>query len=231
MQRHDLAENRPESSCVPGNERPGNHPEIARLSACLDLGVRLPAREPFRELNPHLVDTPEFESRNEARKPASVLIPILDRAEPTILLTVRSPRTPTHAGQVSLPGGKVQAGDRDRAHTALRETEEEVGIPQADVRVIGDLGDHFGGLGYCVTPYVGVVNAEAPLLACPREVAEIFEVPLGFVLDLSNHGFAENDHNGYRLKHFALQYRHYTIWGLTGGILRSFAEQARQQGL
>jgi len=231
MQRQDLTENRPVGACLRGNERPQNHPEIARLNACLARGGRLPAREPFRELNPHLVDTPEFENRNTARKPASVLIPILDRAEPTILLTVRSPRTPTHAGQVSLPGGRVQAGDRDRAHTALRETEEEVGIPQADVRVIGDLGDHFGGLGYCVTPYVGVVNAAAPLIACPREVAEIFEVPLNFVLDLDNHGFTEKDHNGHRLKHFALQYRHYNIWGLTGGILRSFAEQARRQGL
>lgn len=180
----------------------------------------------FSEINPHLAADARFENRwTTKRQDAAVLIPIIDRREgPTVLLTVRSSDLASHAGQISFPGGRVDPGDADRVATALRETEEEVGIPRAAVDVVGALGVHHGGLGFEVTPIVGVVDAAAPIRPDPREVAEIFEAPLDWFADLRNHKTEEREHLGVRYKMFAAPYGRFHIWGLTAGILRSLAE-------
>ena len=180
----------------------------------------------FREINPHLTQDARFETRwTTKRRAAAVLIPIIDRPTgPTVLLTVRSSDMPSHAGQISFPGGKVHPEDTDRIATALREAEEEVNIAPASVNVIGELGVHHGGLGFSVTPVIGVVPADAPLAPCPREVAQIFETPLDWVADLRNHITEDREHEGVRYKMFAAPYGEYHIWGLTAGILRSLAE-------
>ncbi|MEM6413093.1 MAG: CoA pyrophosphatase [Pseudomonadota bacterium] len=180
----------------------------------------------FAEMNPHLVGRKDFESRwTEKRKDAAVLIPIIPRdAGASVLLTVRAADMPSHAGQISFPGGRVDDADQTRVDTALREAEEEVGIPRDQVDVIGALGIHQGGLGFSVTPIVGLISPDISLTLCEREVAEAFEVPLAFVAELSNHIVETHEHKGTKYNLFATPYEKYHIWGLTAGILRSLAE-------
>lgn len=185
----------------------------------------------FTEINPHLVGDSRFESRwTQKRRQAAVLVPIVNRPEgPTVLLTVRSSDMPSHAGQISFPGGKAHEDDQGPIDTALREAEEEVNIPRAFVDVVGALGVHEGGLGFSVTPVIGLVDPAAPIRACPREVAEIFETPLEWLADLSNHILEERRHEGVAYRMFAAPYGRYHIWGLTAGILRSLAETLQME--
>jgi len=180
----------------------------------------------FAEMNPHLLADARFERRwSEQRQEAAVLVPIIARPEgASVLFTVRSSDMPSHAGQISFPGGRRHAEDPDAVATALREAEEEVNIPRASVSVLGALGVHYGGLGFAVTPVVGLVDPGAPIRACPREVAEIFEAPLAWFADLSNHVVEERFEAGERYRIFAAPYRDYHIWGLTAGILRTLAD-------
>jgi 8-oxo-dGTP pyrophosphatase MutT (NUDIX family) len=131
---------------------------------------------------------------------------------------------PSHPGQISFPGGKPHPDDRDAIATALREAEEEVNIPAAMVKVVGSLGVHHGGLGFAVTPVIGLVDPSAPIRPCPREVAEVFEAPLDWALDLANHMIEERESEGVAYRMFAAPFGERHIWGLTAGILRSFAE-------
>ncbi len=180
----------------------------------------------FREINPHLVGDKAFERRwSDKRKDASVLVPVVHRSGgPRIILTVRSPDMPSHAGQISFPGGKAHPKDATPVETALREAHEEVNIAPDLVDIVGTMGVHKGGLGFSVTPVIGLVDPQADLMPCPREVDEIFEVPLAFVADLSNHILEERRLDGVPYQMFAAIYGSYHIWGLTAGILRSFAE-------
>lgn len=186
----------------------------------------------FAEINPHLVGDKRFENRwTRERQEAAVLVPIINRPEgPTVLLTVRSSDMPSHAGQISFPGGKAHPEDPDRIATALREANEEVNISPSFVQVVGTLGVHEGGLGFAVTPVVGIVNPAAPIRACPREVAEIFETPLSWLADLANHKLEDREHEGIKYKMFAAPYGRYHIWGLTAGILRTLAETMQPGG-
>lgn len=188
-------------------------------------------RELFSEINPHLVGDSLFERRwSDKRKDAAVLVPLIEREEGMrVILTVRSSDMPSHAGQISFPGGKTHPEDKSAIDTALREAHEEVNIPPDAVRVIGSLGVHKGGLGFSVTPVVGVVDPSAPLRPCPREVDEIFEIPLDFVADLANHITEERKLEGVPYKMYAAPYGRYHIWGLTAGILRSFAETLQNE--
>ncbi len=197
-----------------------------RIETNLALSTTQRVRALFSEINPHLVGDTRFESRWTAkRQEAAVLVPIIDRpGGPTVLLTVRSSDMPSHAGQISFPGGKAHPEDSDRIATALREASEEVNIPPAMVRVVGTLGIHEGGLGFSVTPVVGIVDPSAPIAACPREVAEVFEAPLFWLTDLANHTLEDREHDGIKYRMYAAPFGPYHIWGLTAGILRSLAE-------
>lgn len=197
-----------------------------QIGANLSRGSAQRVRTLFTEINPHLAEDRRFESRwTTKRQDAAVLIPIIDRADgPTVLLTVRSSDLASHAGQISFPGGRVDVADADRVATALREAEEEVGIPRASVDVIGALGVHHGALGFAVTPVIGAVDARVAIKPDPREVAEVFEAPLGWFADLNNHVTEEREHQGVKYRMFAAPYGRFHIWGLTAGILRSLAE-------
>lgn len=197
-----------------------------RIAANLASARAQRIRALFAELNPELVGDRLFESRwSDIRKDAAVLVPIVARPSgATVLLTVRSADMPSHAGQISFPGGRVSPLDASPVAAALREAFEEVNIPPDMVEVLGALGVHQGGLGFSVTPVVGVVDPAAPIRADPREVAEIFEVPLEFFADLANHGAEEREHEGVRYRMFAAPWGRFHIWGLTAGILRSLAE-------
>jgi 8-oxo-dGTP pyrophosphatase MutT (NUDIX family) len=200
-----------------------------RLESNLERSTARRVRALFGEINPQLVGDKLFEERwsNVARKDAAVLVPIVARPEPTVLLTVRSSDMPSHAGQISFPGGKLHRDDDGPIGAALREAEEEVNIAPRFVDVVGMLGVHQGGLGYSVTPVIGIVDPAADIKPCPREVAEIFEAPLSFFADFGNHTTIEKELNGVKYNMFAAPFGRFQVWGLTAGILRSLAEVLR----
>lgn len=159
-----------------------------------------------------------------APMPAAVLLPIVVRSHgPTLLLTQRTAHLTDHGGQISLPGGRVEAEDVSAIETALRETEEEVGLHRRHVEVLGILPDYFTGTGYRVTPVVSIVQPPFDLRADPFEVAEIFEVPMAFLMDGMNHQrrTAEFPNGIGRRTFYAMPYERFFIWGATAGMLRN----------
>lgn len=156
--------------------------------------------------------------------PASVLIPLVLRENgPTLLLTQRTAHLNDHAGQVSLPGGRVDESDVSAIDTALRETEEEVGLHRRHIEILGSLPDYFTGTGFRVTPVVSLVQPPFDLRADPFEVAEIFEVPLAFLMDGRNHQrrAIELPNGSGRRTFYAMPYDRFFIWGATAGMLRN----------
>jgi 8-oxo-dGTP pyrophosphatase MutT (NUDIX family) len=158
---------------------------------------------------------------------AAVLVPLIDRGHLTVLLTQRTAHLDAHAGQISFPGGRVEPEDLDHVEAALRETEEEVGIPRAQVKVIGRLDDYITGTGFRVAPVVGVVSTPFEVKADPFEVAEVFEVPLAFVLDPANHEQHSRIVNGIERRYYVLPYEGRYIWGATAGMLINLYEVLR----
>lgn len=153
---------------------------------------------------------------------AAVLIPLVQRPQGlTILLTMRTDHLSSHAGQVSFPGGRSEAFDASAIATALRETEEEVGLAREHIEVLGCLPDYLTGTGYQVTPVVGLVTPPFELRADPSEVAEIFEVPLAFLMDGLNHQRLSVALPGGRRSFYAMPYERFYIWGATAGMLRN----------
>lgn len=156
-----------------------------------------------------------------AATPAAVLFPIVLREPaPTVLLTLRTSHLRDHPGQVSFPGGRVEAGDASPLETALRETEEEIGLSRRHIEVIGYLPDYLTGTGFRVTPVVAWVTPPFELVPDKFEVAEVFEVPLAFVLDEANHQRMAIHVGGRRRAFFTMPYRERFIWGATAGMIR-----------
>lgn len=156
--------------------------------------------------------------------PAAVLMPLVVRENGlTMLLTRRTAHLNDHAGQVSLPGGRVDAVDTSAIDTALRETEEEVGLHRRHIEILGTLPDYFTGTGFKVTPVVGLVHPPIELRADPFEVAEIFEVPLDFLMNGRNHQLRSYDYpeGGGRRSFYTMPYGRFFIWGATAGMLRN----------
>jgi len=173
-----------------------------------------------RELNPGMASPPSTELR-----PAAVLVPLVDHPHGmSVLLTQRTAHLTAHAGQISFPGGRIEEDDRDAVAAALRETEEEVGLPRDRVAVVGRLDTYLTGTGFEITPIVGVVAPPFPLSIDPFEVAEAFEVPLSFILDQRNHQRVERQSGAHRRAFFVLPYEGRNIWGATAGILVNLAE-------
>ncbi len=172
---------------------------------------------------PEITDEQRMRATTTSAIPASVLMPIVLRdTGPTLLLTQRTDHLHDHAGQVSFPGGRVETDDGSSIETALRETEEEVGLHRRHVEVIGTLPDYLTGTGYRVTPVVSIVQPPFDLLADPFEVAEIFEVPLSFLMNGMHHQrrTAEFPSMG-RRTFYAMPYERFFIWGATAGMLRN----------
>lgn len=197
----------------------------SRLAAGMADDVARHDRVLFQELNPHLEFPPILKEKPKRMRDAAVLIPVIDRAEePTVLFTQRSPDLPSHAGQISFPGGRVEDGDENMIATALREAHEEVGIPEHRVEIVGEMGVHFGGQGYAVTPVVGIVHPSTSFMPCPNEVHDIFEVPLAFIADEANHIIEQRSFGGTDYRMFAVPWGKWHIWGLTAGILHTFMQ-------
>jgi 8-oxo-dGTP pyrophosphatase MutT (NUDIX family) len=158
-----------------------------------------------------------------APKPASVLLGLVMRAQPSVLLTVRTAHLSSHSGQVALPGGRQDTQDADEIATALREAQEEVGLHPDCVSVLGCLPVYVTGTGYRVTP-VALLNPAMQLAANPQEVADVFEVPLAHLMDPANHRRHAVQWRGVTREWFSMPYdtehRQRLIWGATAGILR-----------
>lgn len=154
--------------------------------------------------------------------PAAVLVPIVEReARLSVLLTRRTDHLHHHPGQISFPGGRVEEGDESPIDTALRETEEEIGLHSRHVELLGSLPDYLTGTGFCVTPVVGLVHPPFEITLDSFEVAEAFEVPLAHFMDPANHLRHSLQVEG-RERHFhAMPYKDYYIWGATAGIIMS----------
>lgn len=154
--------------------------------------------------------------------PAAVLVPIVTHATGyTVLLTQRTAHLKDHAGQISFPGGRVEDDDLSPADTALRETEEEIGLTREKIEILGFLPEYRTGTGFRVIPVVGLVQPTFDLAPDPFEVAEVFEVPLAFLLDPANHQRHSLHYRGALRHFFAMPYGEYFIWGATAGMIRS----------
>lgn len=178
-----------------------------------------PTRSDF-DLNP--LAKPE---RPRDLKPAAVLVPIVQRKEPTILFTRRTEHLARHAGQVSFPGGRLHSDDRSLVETALRETEEETGIAAHKVAVAGFLDSYETVTGFGILPVVGIVPADIHLEPNPHEVAEAFEVPLAFLLDPQNCRRESRIWKEQAREFHAFDYGPHYIWGATAAILVNLRER------
>lgn len=178
-----------------------------------------PARRSDFDLNPEM--NPYSDGQSGPR-PAAVLVPVIDRApEATVLLTRRTAHLRAHAGQIAFPGGRMEDSDVSPAHTALRETEEETGIAPEFVEVVGFLESYQTSTGFRVVPAVGIVRPGFALRLDGVEVAEAFEVPLGFLMNGANHEMHSRPWRGSRRYYYAMPYGDRYIWGATAGMLRN----------
>ena len=163
--------------------------------------------------------------------PAAVLFPIVRREEgDTVLLTQRTAHLKDHPGQISFPGGRVEPEDGSAVDTALRETLEEIGLAEEHVEVIGFLPEYRTGTGFRVTPVVGLVTPPFAITPDPFEVAEVFEVPLDFLLDPANHQRHSVHYRGALRQYYAMPYQDYFIWGATAGMIHSLFERLADRG-
>jgi 8-oxo-dGTP pyrophosphatase MutT (NUDIX family) len=153
---------------------------------------------------------------------AAVLIPLLLKNDGlSVLLTQRTDHLHDHAGQISFPGGRMDSGDLNPHDTALRESEEEIGLDRKGVEIIGQLPQYLTVSGYSVTPVVGLVKPQAEYVLDAFEVADIFEVPLHFLMNPANHQVRvwESDQGSRRF--YSMPYENRFIWGATAGMLRN----------
>jgi 8-oxo-dGTP pyrophosphatase MutT (NUDIX family) len=158
--------------------------------------------------------------------PAAVLVGIVGHADgPRIVLTQRTAHLADHAGQISLPGGRMEPCDADPVATALREAHEEVGLAPEHVEVLGHLEPYETVTGFLIRPVVGWIEPPVVLAPDPFEVAEVFELPLRFALDPANHRRDAYERDGRRRQFYVLPYEHRYIWGATAGILVNLARR------
>jgi 8-oxo-dGTP pyrophosphatase MutT (NUDIX family) len=151
---------------------------------------------------------------------AAVLVPLVDHEDGmTVLLTRRTESLSSHAGQISFPGGRLEAGDTSPEDTALRETEEEIGVARTEIELVGRLKAHDTRTGFRVLPVVGLLNPPLSVTPDPSEVASIFEVPLDFILDPANHRLEPHPEGGAGRQYRAVPYGEHYIWGLTARVL------------
>lgn len=157
---------------------------------------------------------------------AAVLMPIVDRRpDASVLLTRRTDTLANHAGQIAFPGGKVDPADADPIACALREAEEEVGLPRSAVELLGCLPPFLTGTGFRVFPVLARIEPGYTLALNPAEVADAFEVPLAFLMDARNHRRASRVFNGVERSFYEMPFGDHYIWGATAGIIRVLYER------
>jgi 8-oxo-dGTP pyrophosphatase MutT (NUDIX family) len=161
----------------------------------------------------------------KATKPAAVLVPVIDRSEPTVLLTQRTAELTSHAGQIAFPGGRIEPTDDSPVAAALREAREETGLASTLIEPIGYLDLYLTFSGFRILPTVARVKPEFTLTLNPGEVVETFEVPLQFLMTPDNHQRKTRDWNGFARDYYAIPFENRYIWGITAGILRNLYDR------
>jgi 8-oxo-dGTP pyrophosphatase MutT (NUDIX family) len=184
---------------------------------------RLAVSPPIEEL----LTSDDLERQQEISKaggkPAAVLLLVVNHpGDPTVIFTQRTAHLADHAGQISFPGGRCEECDESPEETALREAEEEVGIERDRVEILGRLPEYHTSTGYRVTPIVGWAEPPLTYRPDPHEVADVFEVPLAFLLDSGNHRYESAFFKGRMRKYWAMPYGERFIWGATAGMLVTF---------
>ena len=188
-----------------------------------EIAARLASHPPIEQLL--TADDLEKQQRNarEPSRPAAVLLLVVNHAnQPTVLLTQRTTHLADHAGQIAFPGGRCDEGDCTPERTALREAEEEVGLESHRVEILGRLPQYLTSTGFSVTPVVGWAEPPLTYRPDPHEVADVFEVPLAFLLDASNHRYESAFFKGRTRHYWAMPYGERFIWGATAGMLVTF---------
>jgi 8-oxo-dGTP pyrophosphatase MutT (NUDIX family) len=164
-------------------------------------------------------DEPDPLEEGQAHTPAAVLVAVVDRPEPSVILTLRTDTVSKHAGQVAFPGGRIDPQDADAVAAALREAEEEIGLPRQRVEVIGESDRYRTITGFEVTPVIGVVPQDLELVPHPREVAAIFEVPLRHLLDPRHQLVRTVEWRGRERTYFEIEWKDHRIWGATAAMI------------
>lgn len=185
---------------------------VERLTQALDRG---------RSGSPVLLtgDLRELDVRTEADlTPAAVLVAVTDRDRPGVILTRRTDTLRKHAGQVAFPGGRIDPGETAVA-AALREAEEEVALPPALVTLVGEVDRYRTVTGFTVTPVLGVIPPDVPLVPSEAEVASVFEVPLEFLLDPANQVEASAQWQGQTRHFYEIHWEDRRIWGATAAMI------------
>jgi 8-oxo-dGTP pyrophosphatase MutT (NUDIX family) len=179
------------------------------------------ALERGRRASPELLAGDVFDEEAIGRgiTPAAVLVAIVDRPDPTVILTLRPETMRKHPGQISFPGGRIDPGDDGPVAAALREAEEEIGLPRSAVEIIG-IADRYRTItGFEVTPVVGIVPPDLPLRPHPGEVAALFEAPLHYLLDPAHQQARSAMWRGQERHYYEIDYQGRRIWGATAAMI------------
>lgn len=190
-----------------------------RRLATVDTVFDVPARTDF-DLNP---DWPA--PARSIIRPAAVLVGLVDRGEDFgVVLTLRPDTMAAHAGQVAFPGGRLEAGET-ALQAALREAQEEVGVDPATVRLLGQGETYLTGTGFAVAPFVGVLPPDFVPIPHAREVADVFETPLSFLMNSANHHRHEREFRGALRAYYAMPHNGRYIWGATAGMIKGLYDR------
>lgn len=171
-------------------------------------------------LNPEMLFGDTAAALRATLKPAAVLIGL---QSDQILLTVRSAKLRTHRGEIAFPGGRIDAGDASPEAAALREANEEIGLEDHQATIIKRLPDYLSRSGFAITPIIAEIAPNFQPTPSPDEVAEVFHVPLSFLLNLQNHQKESRHFEGKDRYFYAIPYQKYRIWGVTAGIIHGLA--------
>ena len=167
----------------------------------------------------------EIIAREQPIRPAAVLIAVVDHPQPTVLLTQRAAHLHDHAGQISFPGGKIDATDASPLDAALREAEEEIGLAREFIDPIGYLDLYGTGFGFRILPTLARIRPGFTLRISEDEVDDAFEVPLAFLMDAANHQVHNKEFRGIMRSYYAMPFQQHYIWGATAGMLRVLYER------
>lgn len=180
-----------------------------------------------RDIGDHILNPSVRLSGDGIRlKDAAVLVPVIDDGDDArVIFTQRTKTLRNHSGQISFPGGGIDAQDRSPEEAALRETEEEIGVSRRFIETVGRMPDYISGTGFRIKPVLAVVRPGFTLTPNPAEVDEVFEVPLSFLMNPANHSRGSRMFQGRERFFYEMPYGERYIWGITAGIVRSIYER------